>query len=185
MNLRVDHVRLPSGAEMEEFHVVEYPDWVAVLCFTDAGEVVLVEQYRHGIEQISFELPAGAIDADESAADAAKRELREETGYVSDDWHYVGRCAPEPSKHTNWAYVYVARGARLEEAPSLDETEHLNVHLRAPEDLMKMIHAGLFVHGPQLAGVLLAREKGFFPAEAVTAPDVAERPVRQTPQQPH
>ncbi len=161
MKLREDHVRLPGGVEMPEFHVLEYPDWVCVLCFTEVGQVVMVEQYRHGIGRVSLELPAGAVDAGESPLAAAQRELREETGYEAGGWRLLGRCAPEPSKHTNYAYLYVADGARHAAAPTPDEGEALRVCLLDPAEMLRRADAGDLLHGIHLAAVFWARHRGW------------------------
>ena len=87
IKLREDHVVLPSGVEMEEFHVVEYPNWAATVCIDQDDNLVLVEQYRHGIHRSSLELPAGVIEPDEDPLEAAKRELIEETGYIAPNWN--------------------------------------------------------------------------------------------------
>ncbi|MDX1546724.1 MAG: NUDIX hydrolase [Rhodothermales bacterium] len=167
MRLRADHVRQPDGTEIEEFHVVEYPDWTCVLCFTEAGRVVLVEQYRHGIEQVSLELPAGIIDAGETPLMAARRELREETGYVADAWTPLGRCAPNPSKQTNHAYFFAARGARREHAQLLDASEAIAVRETDPASLLRLADEGGIVHGIHQAAIFRAHARGLVPgAEA-------------------
>jgi len=57
LTLRQDHVRLPGGNEIGEYWVSEYPDWVNVVAITRQDEIVLIRQYRHGIEGVHFELP--------------------------------------------------------------------------------------------------------------------------------
>ncbi|GIV58976.1 MAG: NUDIX hydrolase [Rhodothermaceae bacterium] len=163
MNLRVDHVRLPDGTELPEFHVVEYPDWACVVCFTEEGRLVMVEQYRHGIRRACLEFPAGAVDPGEEPLQAARRELLEETGYAADDWIGLGRCAPEPSKHTNYAHLYVARAARPVRAPAGDAGEDLRVCLLEPEDVLRRVETGDLVHGIHLAALFWARSLGLFP----------------------
>lgn len=164
MNLRVDHVRLPDGTELPEFHVVEYPDWSCVVCFTERGDLVMVEQYRHGVERMSLEFPAGAVDAGESPLEAARRELLEETGYAAATWTLLGRCAPEPSKHTNMAHLYVALGARPVQRPQTDHGEQLRVCLLPPDEVAQRIAAGEVIHGVHLAAYFWARACGFFPS---------------------
>lgn len=161
MNLREDHVRLPDGHEMPEFHVVEVPDWACVLCRTEAGEVVMVEQYRHGVGRSSLELPAGALDPGEPALAAARRELREETGYAARHWRLLGRCAPEPSKQTNHAHLFVADGARRVAEPAPDAGEALRVRLVSPADLLRLADEGEMIHGIHLAAVFWARHRGW------------------------
>ena len=146
---------------MEEYHVAEYPDWVCILALTDAGDAVLVEQYRYGIDRLSLEFPAGAIDGGEDPLGAAQRELREETGFVSDDWASVGRLAVEPSRHTNWAHLFVARGARRVAEPELDATEDLVVVERPAGSLPSAVAVGEIVHGIHAAFVFRAQAAGW------------------------
>lgn len=164
MNLREDRVLLPNGTEIDEFHVIEYPDWCSVVCFTARGELVMVEQYRHGIGRMSLELPAGAMEPGEPALDAARRELLEETGYDAEQWTPLGRCAPEPSKHSNYAYLFRADGAVKIDEQDLDATEHMAVRLVDPADLPRLIQEGDIVHGIHVAALLMA---GVVPAEAI------------------
>lgn len=164
MNVREDRVRLPSGLELNEFHVVEYPNWVCILCLDADGRVVLVEQYRHGIGRSSVELPAGAMDKKEEPLVAAKRELREETGYEADDWHVLGRCAPNPGKQTSFAHLFVARGARPAGDQQLDSTESIQVRLVSPADLLGLADRGMIEHGIHLAAIFWAASRGYIPS---------------------
>ena len=61
LRVRKDHVQLPSGVEMDDFYVVESNDWVNVIAITENGLFLIEEQYRHGVGQVCFELPAGNV----------------------------------------------------------------------------------------------------------------------------
>ena len=163
ITLREDHVRLPNGAEMEEFHVIEYPDWAATVCQDTTGNLIMVEQYRHGIHRSSIELPAGGVDANELPLDAAKRELLEETGYASNDWVSLGRCSTDPSNHSNYAYLYFARDASFTQPPSYDEGEVLTTRFIRVGDLPGMIEDGTIVHGIHITAIMLAWHRGLLP----------------------
>lgn len=160
MNLRQDHVRLANGIELEEFHVLEYPDWVSVLCLTRADEVVLVQQYRHGIGQVTLELPAGALGAGEDPLEAARRELLEETGYASDDWHALGTVVPEPSRHSNRAHLFLARQSRYVQPPELDDAEAIAVQVRPLAEVLHLADTGAIGHGIHVAALFWARFRG-------------------------
>lgn len=162
MNLRVDRVLLPNGVELSEYHVLEHPDWVAVVCLTEEGKLLMVEQYRYAVDQVSLELPAGVIDKGEDPLDAAKRELLEETGYEADDWTLLGRCAQDPSRQTNFAYFYAARNARRIAEPALDESEQLTTHLHDPGEVMEMVDRGEIIHGLHVAALLWALRRDVF-----------------------
>lgn len=161
MSVREDRVRLPSGLELNEFHVVEYPHWVCILCLDAEGQVVLVEQYRHGIRRSSIELPAGAVNRKEEPLAAARRELREETGYEADEWHVLGRCAPNPGKQTSYAHLFVARGAMPTSDQQLDSSEAIRVRLVSADQLLGMANRGMIEHGIHLAAIFWAASRGY------------------------
>jgi len=156
------HVALPSGVEIEEFHVVEEPDWVAILALTPAGDVVVVDQYRHGFGAVSRELPAGVIDPGETPLQTAQRELREETGYEAPEWRPLLRVATEPHRHTNDAHYFVATGARRVAAPRCEPDEQIEVTPMSPEALLAAVDAGAIVHGLHVAAILMAHRQGLF-----------------------
>ena len=161
MTLRVDRVRLPTGPVLDEYHVVEYPDWACVLALTDGGDAVLVEQYRHGVGRVLLELPAGMIDHGEEAEAAARRELLEETGYGARQWDALGRLAVEPGRHTNYGHVFVARGAHPVAAPAHDAAEDLRPRVVPAHTLPALVEAGEVGHGVHAAAVFWALAKGW------------------------
>ena len=156
MRLREDTVLLPSGKELDEFHVIEYPDWSCVYCLSERGDVVLVEQYRHGVGRFSLELPAGELKPGEDPLEGAKRELLEETGYEASDWAYLGRCAPNPSKHTSYAHIFQASGGRLVGDQALDGTEDIAVRLMSQDDVLDLAERGGIVHGIHMTTIFWA-----------------------------
>lgn len=161
LRLREQRVELPNGHEIDEYHVVDGPDWAAVLALTDAGEVVMVRQYRHGIGEGSLEMPAGIIEPGEPSLLAAQRELREETGYASESWHALSVVATEPARQSVRAHFFVAQGARLVGSSTPEQTEVLQTELFPARALGKMIDSREIVHGVQLGAILLAARRGF------------------------
>ncbi len=161
MRLRVDRVQLPGGPVLDEYHVAEYPDWACVLALTDAGDAVLVEQYRYGIDRVILELPAGAIDPGEEPLAAAQRELLEETGHQAREWRRLGRLAVEPGRHTNYGHLYVAVGCHKVAEPDLDPAEDLRLRLTPAASLPSRVEAGDIAHGIHAAAVFWAQAKGW------------------------
>lgn len=160
LQLREDRVRLSNGYEIDRFHVIHGPDWASALCVTEASEVVLVRQYRHGIAATSLELPAGVIEPHETPEEAARRELAEETGYVSDDWVRIQTVSTEPARHTTTAHFFCARGAKLMREPALEESEVLDV-VRVPlAELAGLAVDGSIVHGVHVGAILVALRRG-------------------------
>lgn len=160
ITLREDHVVLPHGAEMEEFHVVEYPDWAATVCLNQNEDLVFVEQYRHGIERSSLELPAGVIEPNESPLEAARRELLEETGYVSDHWSSLGACSTDPSNHSNYAHLFVCTDAVRIQDPDYDDEELLATRIIRKTDVSALIRDRSIVHGIHLTALMFAHLEG-------------------------
>ncbi|MEL6772132.1 MAG: NUDIX hydrolase [Bacteroidota bacterium] len=160
MTLRQDRVRLPNGTVLDEYHVLHYPDWALALPITDDGQVVMVEQYRYGVERLSLEFPAGAVDPDEDIETAARRELLEETGYAASGWTYLGKGAVEPGRHTNYGHVFVATGARRIAEPHLDAAEDLAVRLVAADELPARVADGSITHSTHIAAVFWAIHAG-------------------------
>jgi 8-oxo-dGTP pyrophosphatase MutT (NUDIX family) len=160
LQLREDRVRLANGHEIDRFHVIHGPDWASVVCVTDASEVVLVRQYRHGIGSASLELPAGVIEPHETPEEAARRELLEETGYAADDWVCIQSVSTEPARHTTRAHFFCARGARRVQEPSPEESEILELLTVPLGDLKRLATDGSIVHGVQIGAILTAFARG-------------------------
>ncbi len=123
-------------------------DFVIVLPLTDHGEVVMVKQYRHGIEDICLELPGGIIDPeDDSPAAAAERELREETGFEAAGFVPMGSCFPQPAVMENRCFFILAQNARPAWEPRQDPGEDIEVVRMDLGDVPRLITTGLFSSG--------------------------------------
>lgn len=127
LTLRSDTVALPDGETLSPYHVVELPDWVNVIAITDDGNIIMVEQYRHAIQQMMLELPAGNVDAGEAPETAVKRELLEETGHESSQWHDLGAMFPAAARLNNKVHSYLAMGVRQVREPLSGGSETLRV----------------------------------------------------------
>ncbi len=158
LKVRMEKVRVGSGAIIPDYHVIESPSWAGIVCVTQDRELVLVQQYRHGHQGTSLELPAGIIDAGEEDLVGAARELREETGYVSDEIAPLWKVRPEPARHDQWAYFAVAKNARRAQPQQLDTTEDIRVVTRPIAELDAVLDE--MVHGVHVAALLLAARRG-------------------------
>lgn len=170
LKVREQKVRLPNGHEMDEFYVLNSPEWALVLPVTEAGDVVMVRQYRHGAEAVSLELPAGVIEPNESGLVGAQRELLEETGYAAKAWHSLSARHPEPTRQSARAHFYVATGAYPEKPSAPDAGELLELVLVPQAELGERIDSGEILHWVHVAAILLAARSGFLTLGAPATP---------------
>lgn len=134
---------------VHNFYVLHPDTWVNVIPVTDDGHVVMVEQFRHGLERVTLEIPGGSVDrSDRSSAVAAQRELLEETGYVSDNWLLIGSNHPNPAIQSNICDTYLARGVRQIEKPTFagSGTELIAIRLVPIRDIPVLIKSGIITH---------------------------------------
>jgi len=140
--------------------VIEAPDWAGVLCITPERQVALVRQYRHGIRQDSWELPAGALESGEAPLAGAQRELLEETGYASAHWQPLLTASVDPARQTTQAHFYCALEAERTGVPQLDASEDLETVFVSRAELLDFIDTGRLVHGIHIAAILMAERRG-------------------------
>lgn len=130
----------------KKIHTYSCPDWCNVVAETTTGEILFVWQYRFGTDALSLEIPGGVIDPGESPEEAARRELREETGYEAESFELLSVVEPNPALQDNKCFTYVARNARLVGATSFDEIEELEVVALPRADLAALLDSGQVTH---------------------------------------
>lgn len=133
--------RLEGGEKEATFYALQSKDWVNVVPVTVEGQLILVEQFRHGTGRVSLETPAGLVEADESPIDAALRELREEAGY-SGRARILGAVDANPAFLTNRFSTVVVEEAVLSDPTAWDEHEELRVHLVPVGELPALLRGG-------------------------------------------
>ena len=154
LNLRVDTVRLPSG-RLATREIVEHSQSVCIVPVDEAGNVLMVRQYRKPAEAQLLEVPAGGIESGEVSEDAVLRELQEETGFTARTLQRLSSFWLAPGWCTEYMHAYLATDLRPASlAPDYDENiSVVKVPLaRVPE----LIQSGEIQDAKSIASLLLA-----------------------------
>lgn len=143
---RVERLVFEKTPLPRDLFVFACPDWCNVIAETEDDQLVLIWQYRPGTDELSLEIPGGVIDPGEEPIDAARRELREETGYEADALELLSVVEPNPALQGNRCWTYLARGARLAGATAFDELEELETLLVPKSDIPSLIDERAITH---------------------------------------
>lgn len=160
ISLRADKCQMPNGRIVEPYYVLESQNYVNVVALTEANQIVLVRQYRHGLRESFLELPCGIVEKnDSSPLETIRRELAEETGYRSDDIISTGINAPNPARYNNLDHYFLARNAKKVSEQKLDETEQIDIVLRPFDEILNIIDRGEIMNAMHVASIFMALRK--------------------------
>jgi len=158
VTLYADECELPNGQTIAPYYVMAEKEWVHVVAVDADGRILLVRQYRHAAGMVCSEFPSGIAEEGEAMVEAAKRELREETGYQAEEWKEIATFHANPARQTNRVHCFLARGLKQVGAPSLDASEEITFAFAAPEEIVRQIGTGEFAQGLHIATYFLAAE---------------------------
>ena len=144
--VRFDTMRHPTSSAEFQRLVLETSDWVTVVAVTAAGKIVMVEQYRFGVGELTTEPVAGTVDRGEDSLDAAKRELLEETGFGEGNWRYLGSVQANPAIHDNLCHHWLVEDVVVVQSPAPDAGEAIRVHLMTLDEIKEAIAVGKLKH---------------------------------------
>ena len=144
--VRQDFCIRRSDEKSSDFFVIESPDWVNIIAFDKNDAVILIEQFRLGIHEMTLELPAGMIDEGEEPESTAKRELLEETGFSSQNWMLLGKSRPNPAIQNNTMYHYLALDCEKVAETDFDEHESIVTKLVSFDEAVDLIRDEKITH---------------------------------------
>jgi ADP-ribose pyrophosphatase len=139
---RYDWVKNPRNAKSMKAVILEAPDWVNIVVVTPEKKIVVVKQFRFGVAKTTVEIPAGIIEKGETPEQAAMRELREETGYTSTDWKYLGWFEANPAFLNNVCHSWLALDAVKTHPLQLDEGEEISISELSLDEINRAIEQG-------------------------------------------
>lgn len=157
MHLVRDEIILPDGKRSVR-EISLHNGAAAVLPLLPDGRVITVSQYRYAHGRVMLEIPAGKLDTpDEPHLDAAKRELKEETGAVAESYTYLGSIAPSPALLNEVIYIYLAEGLTIGESRP-DEGEFLEIEYIHLDRLYEMVMNGEITDAKTQIAILKTKE---------------------------
>lgn len=145
-SVRKQECRHPNRPGTAEFFVINAFPWAVTLALTPRRELVLVQQYRFGVDALSWELPAGCVDAGEDPVAAGVRELREESGYEGKHARLLGESWPNPALQNNTCYFVLVEDAELRSEQEWDCHEELAVCVKPVEEVLAWARSGKIRH---------------------------------------
>lgn len=151
----VSHRRSPHTGRAHAFYRLQGPDWVNVVAFNRERELLVVEQFRHGIDAATLEIPGGGCDSGESPLESARRELREETGHEAGRWIELGSCTPNPATLDNRCHSFLALDCEAVGEVELDPSEELKVWACGWQEWQERLRSGEVHHALVLAAFLM------------------------------
>lgn len=172
IDFRKTAYRFPDGKVVDTFYTYSCRDYVVVVAIDTEGKVLCERQFRQGIKSVTTEFPAGAIERGtdkaygmnengnitrEDALAAAKRELIEETGHVSEEWRHLLTLPSNATMSDNYAHIFMATKCHKITGQSLDETEFLSVMKLTPGEVDNLLLTGQFQQAVHTTAWLLAK----------------------------
>ena len=152
--LQKENITLPNGVTLD-IDIIRHPGASAIVPISEAGDVVLIRQYRHAVGGFIWEIPAGTLNKGETPLACASRELVEETGFSAQVFEELGEIFPVPGYSDECIHLFLAKGLG-KARQNLDRDELLDVHQVPFDEAIEMIGTKKILDGKTIAGLLLA-----------------------------
>lgn len=146
-SIRSDEKISPRTGQKHDFYVIDCVNWVNVIPVTPEGNLVMIDQYRHGSNSVELEIPGGMMDPGDSTPEiTAARELKEETGYEGKNPRIIGSIFPNPAIMSNTCHTVLIEGCELKHKVNWDSSEDLLTRIIPSEEIPKLVREGKIRH---------------------------------------
>lgn len=136
-----EQVQPPDGRVVDDYYAIRLPDYTVVVALTPDGRVVAERHYKHGSRAVTLSLPAGYLAEGEDPLHGARRELFEETGYVSDQWSPLGRFVVDGNRGCGVAHFFLARNCTKICEPDSSDLEETQVQLLTFDEMIDAVRS--------------------------------------------
>jgi len=147
--------RHPERGTERDFVVLQMPDWVNVVAVTTDRQIVLVRQFRYGIDGLSLEIPGGVMEAGENPVAAGLRELREETGFAGTAARVLGTVHPNPAIQANRCHYVLVESVTRDHDLAWDTDEELQIETWPVDEVLALARSGGITHALVLNALML------------------------------
>lgn len=158
VKVRHDFYKNPRNQKVVKTIAIENKDAVNVIAKTKSNHLILVKQFRFGVGDYTLEIPGGMVDEGEAIETAARREMREETGYTGENWQYLGNVLSNPVWMDSYVHHYYMENAELKYDLNLDDAEDVEIVYLTPKAVYKKIDAGEIKHPHTISAFYFARK---------------------------
>ena len=135
--IAMETVRLPDGHTIDDYYTIRLNDYALIFAEMIDGSIPVFKQYKHGVGRVCLAFPGGALEDGESPLDAARRELKEELGWVADEWRAVGSFVTNANQGCNTAHLFHAVGCRRQTEATAPDMESPQLLLLSEQELLR------------------------------------------------
>ncbi len=152
-------VRLPDGEVIDDYLLAEAPSYAIIFPVLPDGRIIAVEEYKHGIGRVIWQLPAGILEPDEDPLLGAKRELLEETGYEAGQWQPMGSYYDDSNRGMSLGYYFFATDLVQVAKPDAGDLDEVRPIVLTPAEMRAAIDNGRVAAAGVVASMMLGLER--------------------------